>query len=118
MYDEAVAEWRKAMTLSGDDDLAAILDRAHRESGYWSAVRAVSQKRLERLNEKMKRGEYVPAMNFVPLYLRLGNTEQVFAWLERAYEERNRLLFQIKVDPAFDNLRSNPQFQDLIRRIS
>ena len=97
MYDKAVAAWHRAMTLSGNDELAATLDRAYKESGYQGAVKAVSRKRLEQLGEKARRGGYVPAMDFVRLYVRLGDQEQAFAWLEKAYEERLRLIFDIKV---------------------
>ncbi len=38
-------------------------------------------------------------------------------WLERAYEEREPLLLAAKVDPRLDPLRSDPRFQDLLRRI-
>ncbi len=38
-------------------------------------------------------------------------------WLERAYEERDPLMVQLKVDPRFDPLRSDPRFDDLLRRI-
>ena len=39
-----------------------------------------------------------------------------FVWLDRAYKERAGLLF-VKVDPAFDSLRSDPRFGDLLHRI-
>lgn len=117
MYGEAVAAWHKAMTLSGDDKLAATLERAYKQSGYKGAVRAASQKRLEQLGEKTRRGEFVPAMDFVRLHVRLGDNKQAFAWLEKAYEERTRLIFAIKVDPLFDDFRSDPRFQDLLRRV-
>ena len=56
-------------------------------------------------------------MDFVRLHVRLGDKEQAFAWLEKAYEERTRLIFAIKVDPLFDDLRSDSRFQDLLRRV-
>jgi tetratricopeptide (TPR) repeat protein len=118
MYAEAVAAWHRAMTLSRNDELAATLERAYRESGYEGAVRAASRKRLEPLGEKARRGEFVPAMDFVRLHVRLGDKEQTFAWLEKAYEERTRLIFAIKVDPLFDGLRADPRFADLLRRLN
>ena len=118
MYDEAVAAWRRAMTLSGNDELAATLDRAYKESGYAGAVKAASRKRLEQLREKAWRGEFVPAMDFVRLHVRLGDKEQAFAWLEKAYEERTRFIFELKVDPLFDSLRADPRFTKLLRRLN
>ena len=118
MYGEAVAAWRRAMTLSRNDELAATLEGAYKESGYEGAVRAASRKNLEQLREKARRGEFVPAMDFVRLHVRLGDKQQAFAWLEKAYEERTRLIFTIKVDPLFDNLRADPRFVDLLRRLN
>jgi hypothetical protein len=40
-----------------------------------------------------------------------------FAWLETAFRERTDFMTYLKVDPEFDNLRSDPRFQDLLRRI-
>jgi hypothetical protein len=47
----------------------------------------------------------------------LGEKEQAFEWLEKAYEERSSALVYLKVDPSFDSLRDDPRFTDLLRRI-
>ncbi len=47
----------------------------------------------------------------------IGETEEAFAWRERAYEEREPMLVFAKVSPSLDPLRSDPRFQDLLRRI-
>ncbi len=47
----------------------------------------------------------------------IGETEEAMAWLERAYEERDPQLLAVKTDPGMDPLRSDPRFQDLLRRI-
>ncbi|MGI8733332.1 MAG: TPR end-of-group domain-containing protein, partial [Pyrinomonadaceae bacterium] len=86
-------------------------------SGFEAAVRALAQQRLEKLNERMKRGEYVPAMEYVTNYLRLGDKEQAFAWLDKAVQERNSFALAIKVNPIYDQLRSDPRFADLVRRV-
>ncbi|MBA4185906.1 MAG: hypothetical protein H0X49_18150, partial [Acidobacteria bacterium] len=87
-------------------------------SGFNAVVRALWQKKLERFNEKAKRGEYVPAMNYALAYTRLADKEQAFAWLAKAEQERNgRLIYEIKLDPIYDSLRSDPRFQDLLRRV-
>jgi tetratricopeptide (TPR) repeat protein len=116
-YDDAVAEWRKAMTFSGDDELAAILDRAHGESGYRGVVQSVWQKRLERLRQKEGQGEYVAAGTYARVYARLRDKEQALAWLDKAYEERNRLVLEAVVDPVYDDLRADPRFVDVLARL-
>ncbi len=47
----------------------------------------------------------------------IGETEEGMTWLERAYEERSPGLVLAKVSPRMDPLRSDPRFQDLLRRI-
>ena len=90
IYDKAVTSWHSALTLSGNEELAANLDSVYKESGYERAVKTVSRKRLEQLTEKERRNEYVPAMDFVRLYIRLGDKERSLAWLEKAYQEHTR----------------------------
>ncbi len=117
MQKEAVGEWSKAFRLSGLDDDASILERAYAESGFEPAVHALAQKQLERIKEKTARGEYVPAAEYVTAYMRLGDKEQAFAWLAKASEERNRLAFEIKVNPIFDPLRGDSRFESLLQKV-
>jgi len=116
MLEQAIGEWSAAFALAKNDELATMLERTFKEFGFNAAVRAVARERLAQLNEKARRGEYVPAMHFARLYVRLGEREQAFVWLEKTAEERNALAFEIKLDPAFDSLRDDPRFTDIIRR--
>ncbi|HEV8159651.1 MAG TPA: tetratricopeptide repeat protein, partial [Pyrinomonadaceae bacterium] len=117
MQKEAVAEWSRALRLTGDNESATMLERTFAASGFNAAVRALWQKKLERFNEKAERGEYVPAMNYALAYTRLADKEQAFAWLAKAEQERSRLIYVIKLDPIYDSLRDDPRFQDLLRRV-
>ncbi len=117
MQKEAVAEWSRALRLTGDNELATMLERTFAASGFNAAVRALWQKKLERFNEKAKRGEYVPAMNYVLAYTRLADKEQALTWLVKAEQERNRMIFDINLDPIYDPLRDDPRFQDLLRKV-
>ena len=47
----------------------------------------------------------------------LGDNDQAFEWLESAYQERDVQLISIKVDPVWDPLRSDPRFQDLLKKM-
>ena len=50
--------------------------------------------------------------------LGLGHKEKALAWLEKAYEDHDDdALLDLKMDPTFDPLRSDPRFQDLLRRM-
>ena len=119
MQKEAVAEWSRALRLTGDDESATMLERTFDASGFNAAVRALWQKKLERFNEKTRRGEYVPAMNYALAYTRLADKEQAFAWLAKAEQERNALLkYAVKLDPIYDSLRSDPRFQELLKKVA
>jgi len=59
----------------------------------------------------------VPAGAFVNAYLGLGDNDQAFAWMERAYQEQSNLLQFLKVFPFFDPVRGDPRFADLLHRV-
>ena len=56
-------------------------------------------------------------MDYVLAETRLGNQEQAFAWLSKAEQERNILIYEVKLNPIYDRLRSAPRFQGLLRRV-
>jgi TolB-like protein/DNA-binding winged helix-turn-helix (wHTH) protein len=110
MFREAALEWWRVQALSGSTRAyAAVPDAA--------AYKRTKQLWLESLQEKSKR-EYVSPMDLVVAHARLGNPEQTLAWLEEAYRQHGPGLSSLKVDPYFDFLRSNPRFQDLLRRMN
>ena len=51
------------------------------------------------------------------VYNGLGEREEALAWLERGYREREPRMVFLKVEPKWDNLRDDPRFQDLLRRV-
>jgi hypothetical protein len=61
---------------------------------------------------------YVPPSLFAQIHLGLGEKKPGLAWLRTAYADRDAYLARLKVDPAFDSLRSDPAFRDLTRRLS
>jgi len=50
-------------------------------------------------------------------HLGVGDKEEALADLEKAYSDHVNILITLKVEPAFDPLRSDPRFQDLLRRV-
>jgi len=112
MFKEAVAEWQKTFTLANNPELAAAIGQDFAASGY----KAVLQDWLEGLQELSKR-EYVPPYEVAEVYARLGNREQVFSWLEKAYAGRDSGIVALRVEPVFQGLRSDPRLQNLVRRI-
>ena len=62
------------------------------------------------------RRRFISPYSIAILYTGLGDTDQAFAWLNRAYEERDNWLNYLKVEPRLDPLRSDARFADLLRR--
>lgn len=110
----AIDEWQQAMRLSGDEDLAELLSSSWRKHGFVAALRAVAQKKLERLQLREAQGEYIPAIEFARIYHRLDNQEMAFAALARAGAERNVFALLLKSDPFYDPLRKDRRFTALL----
>jgi eukaryotic-like serine/threonine-protein kinase len=112
MYKEGIAEFEKAVASSpGNTALLSGLGYAYAVSGR----RADAQKMLDQLNEISKQ-KYVPAGYRVYIYAALGEKNKAFEWLEKGYEDRS--LFGIKAYGLLSPLRSDPRFQDLLRRMN
>ena len=113
MYVEAITALEKARELSNDNPfvLAAL--------GHTYA-RADHRSKAEELTAKMTRlsaGRHVSSYDMAVLYSGLGERDQAFAWLERAYEERDASLVYLKVESWFEPIRSDPRLAALARRI-
>jgi tetratricopeptide (TPR) repeat protein len=116
-HGEAISEWQKAASLTGDQDFAARLGCAAPQGDLAGAVSARAQRSLEHANEKASRGEYVPAIEYARAWVRIGDGDQAFCWLEKACSERNVFSLLLKSDPLYDNLRADKRFEPLRRRI-
>jgi len=112
MYKDAVAERQKVLTLSGNPDLAAAIGADYAQSGYTG----VMQSWLDGLKEVSKRG-YVSAYDIAEIYARIGQKTQALVWLEQAFNQRDSKLTYIRVEPAFDQMRSDAQFQQIAQRL-
>ena len=71
---------------------------------------------LDELKALSKQRSVSPSA-FAIIYLGLGDKDQTFAWLEKAYEEHSPTILFLKVDPMWDPVRSDPRFADLLRRM-
>jgi TolB-like protein/DNA-binding winged helix-turn-helix (wHTH) protein/Tfp pilus assembly protein PilF len=108
---EAVAELQKAVELSGGTPICvADLARAYVASGK----RNEAAKLLREL-EKRSNTSVTDAPQIAMIYASMGDNEQATKWLERAYEERFNP--SILLRSGFYPLRSDPRFEDLLRRI-
>ena len=65
----------------------------------------------------MSERRFVSAFLVAGIHVGLGQKDKAFEWLEKAYQERSGRLVYLGVERAFDPLRSDPRFADLVRRI-
>ncbi len=111
-HKEAVAEREKVISLSGSPELAASIEEDFSKSGY----KGVLQSWLDGLTEISKHG-YVSSYSIAEGYMRMGEKDKAFDWLEKAYEEHDSGLVSIGVEPMFDPVRRDPRFRDILRRM-
>ena len=111
-FPEAIAEYQKARALDDDPRALAMLGHAY----AISSKRDEALKALDQLKELAKR-RYVSPINFVFIYIGLGEKDEAFQWLETCYQERDPQMTRLKVNPLFDPLRSDPRFTELMRRV-
>lgn len=112
---EAIPEYQKAVELSqGDEDPTAALAHAYAATGK----KAEAQRILHDLQSRAEIN-YISRYMVATIYASLGDKDKAFEYLERAYQERSSdLPYFLRADLRIDNLRSDPRFQDLLRRMN
>src|SRR2546423_739630 len=109
-FDQAFAEYQKALALDDNDDT-----RSHLASIYVKAgKRNEAQKILDEMIQRSKREEVSP-FYVAAVYVALGDKEHGLEWLEKAYAERAELLVFLKVAPNFDAVRSDRRFIQMMQ---
>jgi len=109
MFPEAIAQLEKAVSLSDDLFTLTFLGQGYALAGR----RDETMKILEALREE----SYVGLFEIAEIYACLGEKDQAFRWLERAYQERDIGPY-VRADPLLDPLRDDPRFHDLLRRMN
>jgi TolB-like protein/Tfp pilus assembly protein PilF len=113
VFDGAIEEFQTAIALSGGSPLMrAALGHAYAMSHQTYET----QKVLDELHELSKQ-QYVSPYEVAAIYVAIGDNEQAFQLLEKACAERSFHLVNLNVSPQFRSVRSDPRFQDLVRRI-
>ncbi|HEX6624581.1 MAG TPA: tetratricopeptide repeat protein [Pyrinomonadaceae bacterium] len=110
-YEEALAEYQRALALSPIPLVRSQLGAIYGLSGRRDMARRV----LGELRELRER-RYVPAFDIALVHAGLGETDEAFAWLGKAYEERNGELVHLRFFPRpFSDLAADPRFTQLLR---
>ena len=99
-------------TKSGRADEAQAFAAGYRKASLKGACTAIIE-----LLENKSRAEYISPYKITTYYALMGDRDQAFDWLEKAYKERSARLEYIKSEDFFDSLRSDPRYLDLMRRM-
>jgi TolB-like protein/DNA-binding winged helix-turn-helix (wHTH) protein/Flp pilus assembly protein TadD len=112
-YEDAEREFHDAVRLSGGtpEYLAALAHTYAREGKAHKAKAAVAE--LNSLSKRMS----VPAWSFALVSVGRGDTEETFAWLQKAYRDHSHYVLELKVDPRLDPVRSDPRFTELLQQV-
>ncbi len=110
MYDQAALELVEAFRAEGRNEDATAIDNAYERGGYRGMLLQLIQ-----VSKNPAGKRYAPS-HVAASYVALGDKDQAFVWLDKAYQARSNLSF-LKVDPAFDPIRSDPRYADLLRRM-
>ncbi|MGB8888479.1 MAG: protein kinase [Candidatus Korobacteraceae bacterium] len=112
-YELAITEGEKGVQLSGGSPLmrAAL--------AHTLGTAGMTKEALQILDDltKLAKQKYVAPYFFAGIYIGLGENERAIEYLQKCYEEHSHWLIYLHLDPSMDDLRDNPAFQDLLRRV-
>src|SRR5262249_45574379 len=111
MREDAIASYRKALSIFADANTKAMLARALAKSGQ----RGEAIRLRDQVIQESSRS-YVGAEYLAIIYGALGDKDSAFASLEKAFAARSPFAILFAVDPAYDDLRDDPRFGSLLRR--
>jgi tetratricopeptide (TPR) repeat protein len=114
-YDLWLEEWKKAATLNNDHEQVAIAEEAaktYAKSGYRPTI-----SRIIELYKQLSQRRYVDLGQIAYYYADLGEKDQVFDWLDKAYSQKAGSLPYIKIVKSMDRFRSDPRYTDLLKRM-
>jgi len=113
-HEEALAALQKGLALTeGSPRIKGLLICAYARAGRMEEARRVFEE-----IKQFSRQNYYPPFSMASDYACLGDSEQAFTWLERAFQERSGRISYLKTDRAFDSLRNDPRYRDLLRRLN
>jgi len=117
MYAEAVDHFVRAWMMDG----APVADVAALQDAFTSGgINGFLRKQAEQLETSQNSDASFALggpMRIAVAHARLGDTTRAFEWLERAYAQQSPALVHLREQVAFDSLRQDPRFQDLVRRV-
>ncbi|MHA6853459.1 tetratricopeptide repeat protein [Ralstonia pseudosolanacearum] len=113
LFDDAIEEMQKAVTLSGRST-EALTGLAQTYAA--ADMKAAMQQIVDALQTESEQ-HYVHPYNMAKVFGSLGDKEQTFGWLEKAYDEHSPDFIELRTEPTFDSVRFDPRFSELLSRV-
>jgi tetratricopeptide (TPR) repeat protein len=114
MFAKAIGEFEKAVGSSERQPICLA------GLGHAYAISGKPDEALETIQElnRLSTEHFVTPRGVAEIYVGLGDKEQAFAWLDRAFEQRSGWLLHVKENPRYDSLRTDPRYTDLVHRMN
>jgi TolB-like protein/tetratricopeptide (TPR) repeat protein len=112
-YPEAIAALERARLADPNPAILGNLGYVYATAGKKTEAQTIMGELKELSNQR-----YVSPYHTACIYAGLGNKDQAFEWLERSVEERASFIPLLKFDPVMEDLRSDPRFKDLLKRMN
>ncbi len=114
MYGESIGEFQRAFDLSGGEP------QYLGDLGYAYAVSGKRVEAIESLKQlvRLSKHAYVSPYQIALVYVGLGERDDAFDWLKKAFADHSYWLLFLKIDERMETLRSDPRFADLLRRMN
>jgi TolB-like protein/DNA-binding winged helix-turn-helix (wHTH) protein/Flp pilus assembly protein TadD len=112
LYNEAIPELEKTKSFREERVYIRQTAYLYARMGRRAEARAALAKSLQ-----LSKGKQVSSGAVALTYAALGAKDESFLWLEKAYTERSSFMTSLKYWSVFDQLRSDPRFDDLLRRV-
>jgi TolB-like protein len=113
MYDEALAAARDHFAAIGEREFADALGKGGGEVAYRTGMKRAGELMVEHSKRR-----HVPGIRIARMFAHAGDHDSALRWLEKAYQNRESPLMRLAVFWDWDDLRSDPRFQDLLRRLN
>jgi tetratricopeptide (TPR) repeat protein len=112
MYKQAIATLQQAVKLDGSD----LKTKA--ELAYAYAISGDHEKAFAILTDLKRSSISLAPYLIAEIYVALGDKDQAFTWLDKAFEDRYAFLSDVRITPQFDSLRSDSRYAALVRRMN